>query len=661
MSNFSFLNIKKLFLVLCVLSFLLPVSSAFGKSNPEILFVLDVSGSMGDKAGGVQKLQAAKNSIYSIAPELSDKDINLGLMHFSGCGGVSYSLPPGSNNSSQINSVIGGLSPGGGTPLADALRQAGNQMRASSADQKRIVLLSDGKESCGGDPVSVVSRFSSSDLKVHVIGFDVGSDAVSQLSAIAAAGNGQFNQAINAQQLRDLFEKLSEDLQKNLLKMMRSCVELGAGNLKESAIREPERLKPTQSNNERKKWTIASWHAIEGYWDYFSSEFALSGPAFAQSLPSWVKNPEKNYPSSRYLTAVGSSSSLMAAKNQAKSELSNIFSQKIKSVQSMDERTRETSSGSGSNFSQKLKMRTQVQVESASELIGAKIEKSESVFQDGRMQYFALAVIDKSSAISNYRDKFEDSNRTLKSRYDQSNNIDDPIRKLQLLTEARKAANEVQRYQSLIEVIENMGVESDAGADQSSDNSSFSSGSSSFEDRANSFGRSSGQSSSEPDNRSRSSANTTQSGISSPHVTPAEIDSEINSIMDELSVNVGPFKLNNICEGSGISDQLEGNIKEQFNKLDFRISTSDTVMISTNGRLTANYTSKGRKSDEAIRWDLTLELKNEQTGRTIGTINQSHVSVGLDKAQVASRTRYDIRNWLNDNLDDLISEKLLSS
>lgn len=659
MSIFRFLHRKKFILILCIFSFILPVSNAYGSSNPEILFVLDVSGSMGDEAGGIQKLQAAKNSIYSIAPELSDKDINLGLMHFSGCGGVNYSLPPGSNNSSPINRIIGGLSPGGGTPLAEALRQAGNQLQMSGADQKRIVVLSDGKESCGGDPVSVVSRFASSDLKVHVIGFDVGSDAVSQLSAIAAAGNGQFNQANNAQQLRDLFKKLSEDLQKDLLKMMRSCVELGAGNLKESRLRQEKRPDYAESEEEQSKWVVTSWHIFDGYLGSLLTGLSLSDPAYAQNLPSWVQNPNQNYPASQYLTAVGSASSLVAAKNQAKSELSNIFSQKVKSVQSMDERTRESTEGDRSNLSQKLKIRTQIQVESASELIGAKIEKSESVFQDGRMQYFALAVIDKNSAISNYRDKFEDSNQDLRRRYNESKNIDDPIRKLQVLTEARKAANEVQRYQSLIEVIENMGVESNAQNTQSSDRSP--SRSSTFEERSSSFGRSSGQSTSARQNQSQASSDASQVDSSSPYVTPAEIDSDINSIMDKLSVNVGPFKLNNICEGSGISDQLEGNVKEQFNKLDFRTSTSDTVLISTNGRLTANYTSKGRKSDAAIRWDLTLELKNPQSGRTIGTINQSHVSVGLDKAQVASRTRYDIRDWLNDNLDELIAEKLLST
>ena len=379
-----------------------------------------------------------------------------------------------------------------------------------------------------------------------------------------------------------------------------------------------------------------------------------SGSAVA-SLPSWVKNPESEYPSSQYLTAVGSAAALPGAKKKAKAEINNILSQEIESSQTMDQQTRESTIDGDHKFAQELKMRTQIEVKSAGELIGVQIKKSKSVFHQGQTQYYALAVLDKNKAIENYRDRFNDNNETLRERYEKAKEEEDPLRKLQYLTEARRAANEAKQYKNQVEVLRNLGAEGDG------DSSDGESSSGSFFDRASSFGRDSGENGgSSKSSRSGGSASGSQQSLEL-YVTPAKVDREIDSIMDELSVEVGEFAFNNICEGSGFKEQLRSNVREQFTKFDFQTSPTNEPLVKTTGRLSANYTSKGRETDAAVRWDITIELKNGRTGRTIGTINKSSVTVSSDKQKVASRTRYDIKTWLNENLDSLIADKLLST
>jgi hypothetical protein len=382
----------------------------------------------------------------------------------------------------------------------------------------------------------------------------------------------------------------------------------------------------------------------------------LSTPGSAvAALPSWVKNPESEYPASQYLTAVGSAAALPGAKKKAKAEINNILSQEIESSQTMDEQTRESTIDGDHKFAQELKMRTQIEVKSAGELIGVQIKNSESVFHDGRTRYYALAVLDKNKAIDNYRDRFNDNNEILRERYEKAKEEEDPLRKLQYLTEARRAANEAKQYKNQAEILRNLGAEGEGNfSDEGSSSGSF------FE-RASSFGRDRGENSGSGKSSRSSSRTSGSQQLLELHVTPAQIDREIDSIMDELSVEVGEFTFNNICEGSGFEEQLRSNVREQFTKLDFQTSPDGEPLVKTAGRLSANYTSKGRETDAAVRWDITIELKNGRTGRTIGTINESSVTVSSDKQKVASRTRYDIKTWLNENLDSLIADKLLNT
>ena len=72
-----------------------------------------------------------------------------------------------------------------------------------------MILISDGLETCGGDPCAAVRavREGGTQFILHVIGFDVAGEDVSQLECAAQAGDGLFFSAENAQDLSAALEQ----------------------------------------------------------------------------------------------------------------------------------------------------------------------------------------------------------------------------------------------------------------------------------------------------------------------------------------------------------------------------------------------------------------------------------------------------------------------
>src|SRR3546814_16847397 len=85
------------------------------------------------------------------------------------------------------------------TPLTASVKQAIEQLRQSEQSAS-VVLVSDGLESCGGDPCEAVraARQSGVDVRLHVVGFDLGDTDTAQLQCMAEAGGGRFFRASNA-------------------------------------------------------------------------------------------------------------------------------------------------------------------------------------------------------------------------------------------------------------------------------------------------------------------------------------------------------------------------------------------------------------------------------------------------------------------------------
>lgn len=171
--------------------------------NMEI--ILDASGSMNEKLGGSPKIEIAREVLLRLIRELPP-DTRVALRVFGlrgGCEDIQLLVPLQDLNTAVLEREIGALKAVGATPISKALGQARDDFRGREGEENVVVLVSDGKESCRGDPCSAAAELRHVGIrtKVHVIGFDVSERERAQLTCIAEQGGGRYHNATTAGEL----------------------------------------------------------------------------------------------------------------------------------------------------------------------------------------------------------------------------------------------------------------------------------------------------------------------------------------------------------------------------------------------------------------------------------------------------------------------------
>ncbi|CAN5246868.1 hypothetical protein BH23ACT9_BH23ACT9_10650 [soil metagenome] len=202
-------------------------SFQLGSVQGNTLFVLDASGSMVGSAGGGQtKMEAAKDALVeyvTVTPEFVD----LGLVVYGhrgdntqsgreeSCAGIETFAEIGELTHGTVEQVVAGFQPTGWTPVAASLEAAGPLLQAAAADDEaaglegvtnRVILISDGIETCGGDPVAAAQGLVDLGISVvvDVIGFDVPTDEREALMQVAELTGGVYRDAATGDALREV-------------------------------------------------------------------------------------------------------------------------------------------------------------------------------------------------------------------------------------------------------------------------------------------------------------------------------------------------------------------------------------------------------------------------------------------------------------------------
>lgn len=179
--------------------------SSEDSASKNLLVILDSSGSMAGVVGGKTKMEIAKEVLNDQLKSLSEKNYKIGLLVYGhlgsnsiqdkqiSCKGVDVILPIGSS-SNEISAAMLSFSPTGWTPIATSLNRAGEVMKGFGGQNNTVLLISDGEETCGGDPVLAARGLRDSDVKavINVIGFDVDAVTKAQLESVAKVGGGRF-------------------------------------------------------------------------------------------------------------------------------------------------------------------------------------------------------------------------------------------------------------------------------------------------------------------------------------------------------------------------------------------------------------------------------------------------------------------------------------
>jgi Mg-chelatase subunit ChlD len=186
---------------------------ALSISDRAVEIVFDASNSMWGQIDGRPKISIAKETLEE-ALEWLPSDLALALRVYGhqhdrrqrNCEDSQLLVPPGSHNRARIRQAIAGFRPKGQTPLGYSLEQIASDL-GGFAGERAVVLVTDGIESCGGDPTAAArSLRRQSGAPVHVIGFGMGGGAdedLAGLQSIAEASGGQFLTAGTAEELRD--------------------------------------------------------------------------------------------------------------------------------------------------------------------------------------------------------------------------------------------------------------------------------------------------------------------------------------------------------------------------------------------------------------------------------------------------------------------------
>lgn len=186
-----------------------------GEAPVAVEFILDASGSMGAQSGGRQKMQIALEAFEAAIAELEDTNVLASLRAYGFDTALAHTAEASCPNTEIVHGFVGGdaipalseaargLTPYGYTPIAASLEAAADDLGGMEARERLIVLISDGEETCGGNPVAVAGELASRgvNLSTYVVGFDLDAAQADQMRAIAEAGGGRYLDAPDGEAL----------------------------------------------------------------------------------------------------------------------------------------------------------------------------------------------------------------------------------------------------------------------------------------------------------------------------------------------------------------------------------------------------------------------------------------------------------------------------
>ena len=212
-------------LILTLLLVLFPISFALSNNSPSlegqqsdspIIFIVDGSGSMWGKVQNEFKIVVARTVMKDLVGNIPTER-PLGLVVYGhrkkgDCSDVEYKVKPAPNSQSKITQTLEDINPTGKTPLAVSAKMVIDDLKANNA-KATIILVTDGIETCEGDLCELVADAQKNgiEFKMHIVGFDLEPEAREALECAANAGQGQYFDATNSEELGEALNNAVEE------------------------------------------------------------------------------------------------------------------------------------------------------------------------------------------------------------------------------------------------------------------------------------------------------------------------------------------------------------------------------------------------------------------------------------------------------------------
>lgn len=187
------------------------------KMTPDIMMVVDRSGSMNDSInGGNSKWNTIRPAINNLVSSKGNL-VHFGLMMFpwnGECGGGQVRVNPILDNAGGISAALNSVNANGGTPTHQSLSRAKDYYDGNviNPDGRIILLATDGLPTCNSSidqSVNVITALVQSDIKTYVLGFNSGDVNLNGLNQMAnAGGTGQMYNASSPQELSNALDAI---------------------------------------------------------------------------------------------------------------------------------------------------------------------------------------------------------------------------------------------------------------------------------------------------------------------------------------------------------------------------------------------------------------------------------------------------------------------
>jgi Ca-activated chloride channel family protein len=208
-------------------------SVARPRSHATVVLALDISGSMSATDVQPTRLAAAKEAARNFLDQLP-KSFRVGVVSFSTTAQV---VAPATDDRELVRAAIAALQPSGGTAIGDAIVRSVQVGRAAQAAARRgdaggrrrpfsILLLSDGANTSGVDPLDGSARAKKARAPVYTIALGTQNGVVQRLDEfgnlrtipvppdpdtlrqVAEQTGGRFFEAPSEGDLKDVYERL---------------------------------------------------------------------------------------------------------------------------------------------------------------------------------------------------------------------------------------------------------------------------------------------------------------------------------------------------------------------------------------------------------------------------------------------------------------------
>ncbi|RYH09188.1 VWA domain-containing protein [Tropicimonas sp. IMCC6043] len=185
-------------------------------AQERFILLVDGSGSMWGEVDGEDKIVILRRSLERLLAEITT-EAEVGLVAFGhrekgNCNDIEELVPPLPFDPELLGAAIRSIQPKGKTPLAAAVRKAAESLKYTE-ERATVVILGDGRESCGMDPCTTAEELEATgvDLTVHAIAFDLADEeGTRQLKCFAQSTGGLFLEASKPDELVAALEQVRE-------------------------------------------------------------------------------------------------------------------------------------------------------------------------------------------------------------------------------------------------------------------------------------------------------------------------------------------------------------------------------------------------------------------------------------------------------------------